>query len=124
MTCWRDSKILSKSSSDLWLMRLHELRTPLAVLRGETEVALSQTRHADEYKASLALIKDEAERLSRIVEDLFILARSLSTGPPWLNIRCNSIGLSRSAGARPRFWRPKKSEADHRGQRPRTASGR
>ncbi|HEX3142647.1 MAG TPA: heavy metal sensor histidine kinase [Pyrinomonadaceae bacterium] len=53
----------------------HELRTPLAVLRGETEVALSQTRHADEYKASLALIKDEAERLSRIVEDLFILAR-------------------------------------------------
>ena len=53
----------------------HELRTPLAVLRGETEVALSQPRNTDEYKASLALIKDEAERLSRIVEDLFILAR-------------------------------------------------
>jgi heavy metal sensor kinase len=53
----------------------HELRTPLAVLRGETEVALSQTRSVDEYKASLNLIKDEAERLSRIVEDLFILAR-------------------------------------------------
>ena len=53
----------------------HELRTPLAVLRGETEVALSQPRNADEYQASLALIKDEAEHLSRIVEDLFILAR-------------------------------------------------
>ncbi|HYW73731.1 MAG TPA: ATP-binding protein, partial [Pyrinomonadaceae bacterium] len=53
----------------------HELRTPLAVLRGETEVALSQSRSADEYQASLALIKDEAERLSHIVEDLFILAR-------------------------------------------------
>lgn len=53
----------------------HELRTPLAVLRGETEVALSQTRTVDEYKASLSLIKDEAERLSHIVEDLFILAR-------------------------------------------------
>jgi signal transduction histidine kinase len=53
----------------------HELRTPLAVLRGETEVALSQQRSTDEYKASLALIKDEAERLSRIVEDLFILAQ-------------------------------------------------
>jgi len=53
----------------------HELRTPLAVLRGETEVALSQTRSVAEYKASLNLIKDEAERLSRIVEDLFILAR-------------------------------------------------
>jgi heavy metal sensor kinase len=53
----------------------HELRTPLAVLRGETEVALSQSRTIDEYKASLNLINDEAERLSRIVEDLFILAR-------------------------------------------------
>jgi heavy metal sensor kinase len=53
----------------------HELRTPLAVLRGETEVALSQPRSSDDYIASLALIKDEAERLSRIVEDLFILAR-------------------------------------------------
>jgi heavy metal sensor kinase len=53
----------------------HELRTPLAVLRGETEVALTKTRTIDDYQNSLSLIKDEAERLSRIVEDLFILAR-------------------------------------------------
>jgi len=53
----------------------HELRTPLAVLRGETEVALQQERATPEYKESLALIKDEAERLSRIVENLFLLAR-------------------------------------------------
>ena len=53
----------------------HELRTPLAVLRGETEVSLSQPRSIDEYQTSLNLIKDEAERLSRIVEDLFVLAR-------------------------------------------------
>ena len=53
----------------------HELRTPLAVLRGETEVALTKTRTIHEYQESLSLIKDEAERLSRIVEDLFILAR-------------------------------------------------
>jgi len=53
----------------------HELRTPLAVLRGETEVSLSQSRTPEEYQASLNLIKDEAERLSRIVEDLFVLAR-------------------------------------------------
>ena len=53
----------------------HELRTPLAVLRGETEVALGKTRTVDEYQSSLALIQDEAERLSHIVEDLFILAR-------------------------------------------------
>src|ERR1041385_7736166 len=53
----------------------HELRTPLAVLRGETEVALGKTRSVAEYEQSLSLIQDEAERLSRIVEDLFILAR-------------------------------------------------
>jgi len=53
----------------------HELRTPLAVLRGETEVALEQNRGAKDYRETLALIKDEAERLTRIVENLFILAR-------------------------------------------------
>ena len=53
----------------------HELRTPLAVLRGETEVALGKTRTVDEYQQSLSLIQEEAESLSRIVEDLFILAR-------------------------------------------------
>jgi len=59
----------------------HELRTPLAVLRGETEVALENTRTVDEYQESLSLIKDEAERLSRIVEDLFILARQPIDAP-------------------------------------------
>src|SRR4029453_15045217 len=59
----------------------HELRTPLAVLRGETEGALDQPRSLDEYKESLVLIKDEAERLSRIVEDLFTLARQPIEGP-------------------------------------------
>ena len=53
----------------------HELRTPLAVLRGETEVALGKTRTVEEYQQSLSLIQDEAEQLSHIVEDLFILAR-------------------------------------------------
>jgi heavy metal sensor kinase len=59
----------------------HELRTPLAVLRGETEVALTKPRTIDEYEDSLSLIKDEAERLSRIVEDLFILARQPIDAP-------------------------------------------
>lgn len=53
----------------------HELRTPLAILRGETDVALEKSRGPDDYRQSLVLIKEEAERLSRIVEDLFILAR-------------------------------------------------
>jgi len=59
----------------------HELRTPLAVLRSETEVALGKKRSTDEYEESLLLIKDEAERLSRIVEDLSILANQPSEMP-------------------------------------------
>jgi heavy metal sensor kinase len=62
----------------------HELRTPLAVLRGETEVALEHERAVGEYQESLELIKDEAERLSRIVENLFILARRPLQGPSLL----------------------------------------
>ncbi len=62
----------------------HELRTPLAVLRGETEVALAKQRTADEYQQSLSLIQEEAERLSRIVEDLFILARQPIDAPATL----------------------------------------
>jgi heavy metal sensor kinase len=63
----------------------HELRTPLAVLRGETEVALEQERATAEYKGSLELIKDEAERLSRIVENLFMLARQPIDAPSLAN---------------------------------------
>jgi signal transduction histidine kinase len=59
----------------------HELRTPLAVLRGETEVALGKTRTVEEYQESLTLIQEEAEQLTRIVEDLFILARQPIQSP-------------------------------------------
>jgi heavy metal sensor kinase len=59
----------------------HELRTPLAVLRGETEVALNKPRTVPEYQESLSLINAEAERLSRIVEDLFMLARQPIDAP-------------------------------------------
>ena len=53
----------------------HELRTPVAVLRGEAEVALGKEREIREYQEALTLIKDEAELLTRIVENLFLLAR-------------------------------------------------
>lgn len=55
----------------------HELRTPVAILRGESEVALSQhERSAAEYRESLGVLHHEAERLTRIVEDLFTLTRA------------------------------------------------
>ena len=55
----------------------HELRTPVSILRGEAEVALSQaSRSPEEYRESLAVLHQEAQRLSRIVEDLFTLTRA------------------------------------------------
>ncbi len=55
----------------------HELRTPVAIIRGESEVALSnELRTADEYRESLAIVQDEGKRLARIVEDMFTLARA------------------------------------------------
>jgi two-component system OmpR family sensor kinase len=55
----------------------HELRTPVAIVCGESEVALSQSeRTPEEYRESLAILHDEGRRLTRIVEDLFMLARA------------------------------------------------
>jgi heavy metal sensor kinase len=54
----------------------HELRTPIAVIRGEADVALSHDRGAAEYKESLAIVLDESRRLSRLVDDLLNLARA------------------------------------------------
>jgi heavy metal sensor kinase len=54
----------------------HELRTPVSVIRGEADVALSADRTAAEYRASLDVVLDESRRLSRLVEDLLNLARA------------------------------------------------
>jgi heavy metal sensor kinase len=55
----------------------HELRTPVAILCGETEVALGKAdRSEQEYREALQILADESKRLKRIVEDLFTLARA------------------------------------------------
>jgi heavy metal sensor kinase len=54
----------------------HELRTPLSIIRGEAEVALTQEREVGEYKETLAIIQDESKRLTRIVDDMMVLART------------------------------------------------
>jgi len=54
----------------------HELRTPIAIIRGEADVALSHERPPEEYRVSLAIVLEEARRLSRLVDDLLNLARA------------------------------------------------
>jgi heavy metal sensor kinase len=55
----------------------HELRTPTAILRTEADVTLSREHRSEaEYRESVKVMQDTVRRLTRIVEDLFLLARS------------------------------------------------
>jgi len=53
----------------------HELRTPLANLRAEIETAVRQPRSVEEHETVLASLLEEVARMSRIVSNLFTLAR-------------------------------------------------
>ena len=61
----------------------HELRTPLTSVRGVAEYGLQQGENAsrDELLRLMTLIQHEAGRMSRLVEDLLLLAR-FDTGRP------------------------------------------
>ncbi|HEX9063479.1 MAG TPA: ATP-binding protein [Streptosporangiaceae bacterium] len=54
----------------------HELRTPLAVLGAELELAGRPGRSRDELASAVANAEDEVARLTRLTNDLLLLARS------------------------------------------------
>ena len=55
----------------------HELRTPVATARTAAGVALQQPRRDErEYREALEIIEGQTARLSRIVDDMFTLARA------------------------------------------------
>ena len=54
----------------------HELRSPLTALRGELELARRRERSPDEYRRVIVSALEEVERLSRVAEDLLMLART------------------------------------------------
>ena len=53
----------------------HELKTPLAVMRGELELVEDGVRPAEEYKKAIAVSLQEVRQMIRIIEDLLLLAR-------------------------------------------------
>ncbi len=62
---------LSQFSADL----AHELRTPIANMLGEAQVALTRDRTAADYRETVESTVAECERLSRIVDNLLFVAR-------------------------------------------------
>jgi len=53
----------------------HELRTPLAVLRSVGEVALHRPMNANEYEEIIGSMLEEANRLTRLIENLLLISR-------------------------------------------------
>jgi two-component system OmpR family sensor kinase len=54
----------------------HELHTPLALLTTELELALRRARSREELEAAIRAAAEDTERLSRIADDLLLLARA------------------------------------------------
>ena len=53
----------------------HELKTPIAIIRGESEFALKKEREKDEYKRVINVNLEEAKRMLKIIEDLLLLTK-------------------------------------------------
>jgi heavy metal sensor kinase len=55
----------------------HEMRTPIATLKAEAEVTLAREHRTEaEYRESVGVMLQAVQRLSRLVDDLFLLARA------------------------------------------------
>jgi signal transduction histidine kinase len=60
----------------------HELRTPLAILKAEIEFALHPDSAPEEWRGALVSAGEETDRLTRLAEDLLLLARGEQGAAP------------------------------------------
>lgn len=94
----------------------HEMRTPLAAIRASAEGALAGPASADDLRHALAVVVESADRLSRLTNDLLLLARADELPSDG---RANPVDLSVAvaetieafAVAHPRFARTRASLA-------------
>ena len=60
----------------------HELRGPIAAIQSSLEVALSKDRTPAEYQSTIEDVLDETRQLTRLTNDLLLLAESSADSPP------------------------------------------
>lgn len=99
----------------------HELRTPVATTRTAANVALQLAhREEREYRETLTIIEQQATRLSRIVDDMFTLARAdagtypVRQTPMYLDEVVDDVVKARVCWRRPVVCRSKRSRSHPR----------
>jgi two-component system OmpR family sensor kinase len=78
----------------------HQLRTPLALLTTELELALRGPRSPDQLRAALASAAESTARLSRLADDLLLLARADDGRVPLKVEETDMADLAEQVGAR------------------------
>jgi signal transduction histidine kinase len=81
----------------------HELRTPVAIVRSQAEVALLDVRAPERVREVFEAIKDAAERMQHIIEGLLDLAR-ISEAPASAEV--GRVDLCRIAREAVETWEP------------------
>jgi heavy metal sensor kinase len=87
----------------------HELRAPLALMRAQVDVVLRRDRTPGEYRASHRALLEEIERLSRMADQLLLLARA-DAGV--LQARTEAVDLPELLEGIVERWRPAAVERD------------
>jgi two-component system OmpR family sensor kinase len=83
----------------------HELRTPITIVRGHLELMGDDPQEREE---TMALVMDELDRMSRIVDDVMVLARA--ERPDFLDYEAVDVGqltqevAAKAAAIAPREW--------------------
>jgi signal transduction histidine kinase len=86
----------------------HELRTPLAMLRAELDLALRRERTPEQLDMAVRSAAEETERLSRLAEDLLVLARAEGGELPVRREPVSAVELIEGIAER---FRPRADEA-------------
>ncbi|ABS20895.1 sensor histidine kinase [Bacillus cytotoxicus] len=74
-TLANDLHYMKKERSEFLASVAHELRTPLTYVKGYAEIAQKRTTQPTEREKYLSIIKEEADYITNLVQDLFILAQ-------------------------------------------------
>jgi len=84
-----DSESIEKTRRDFIANVSHELRTPLTSIQGYAETLLDGVNSAETQRDFLEIIRKNASRMTRLTEDLLILAR-VESGDKKLQLRAVS----------------------------------